>query len=59
MMRLAFGAVLGLLIAYPALLAIVLAVVTAALSQPAVIAVAAGIWLWPRITRTARRWWTA
>jgi len=53
---LVFGAVLGLLVAYPALLAVVLAVVAAVVSQPAVLAVAVGIWAWPRITRRARRW---
>ncbi len=56
MMRLIFGAVLGLLVAYPALLAIVLAVVAAAVSQPAVLAFAAGVLLWPRITRRIRGW---
>lgn len=54
MMRLVFGAVLGLLVAYPALLAVVLAVVAAVVSQPAVLAAAAGIALWPRITRRIR-----
>ncbi|MET7781492.1 hypothetical protein ABZU94_07170 [Streptomyces mirabilis] len=56
MTRILFGAVLGLLIAYPGLLAAVLAVIVAAVSQPAVLAFTAGILLWPRITRTARRW---
>jgi hypothetical protein len=56
MMRLIFGAVLGLLVAYPSLLAVVLAVVAAAVSQPAVLAVAAGIWAWPRIARAVRGW---
>ncbi|WP_327319261.1 hypothetical protein [Streptomyces sp. NBC_01235] len=56
MMRLVFGAVLGLLVAYPALLAVVLAVVAAVVSQPAVLAAAAGIALWPRITRRIRGW---
>lgn len=54
MMRIIFGALLGLLVAYPALLAVVLAVTAAALSQPAVLAFAAGILLWPRITRRIR-----
>ncbi|MGW3410268.1 hypothetical protein [Streptomyces sp. NPDC000888] len=53
--RLLFGALLGLLVAYPALLAIVLAVAAALVSQPAVLALAAGIWLWPRITARVRR----
>jgi len=56
MMRLIFGAVLGLLVAYPALLAIVLAVVAALASHTPVLAFAAGVILWPRINRTARRW---
>lgn len=56
MMRVVFGALLGLLVAYPSLLAIVLAVVAAAAAQPAVLAFAAGILLWPRITRHARGW---
>jgi O-antigen/teichoic acid export membrane protein len=56
MTRLIFGAVLGLLVAYPALLAIVLAVVATLVSQPAVLAFAVGVLLWPRIARRARRW---
>lgn len=56
MMRLLFGAILGLLVAYPALLAVVLAIVAVVVSQPVVIAVAAGIWAWPRITGRVRRW---
>lgn len=58
MKRLIFGAVLGLLVAYPALLSIVLAVVATVVSQPAVLAFAAGVILWPRITRRIRRWAT-
>lgn len=56
MMRILFGALLGLLVAYPALLAVVLGIVAAAVSQPAVLAFAAGVLLWPRITRTVRGW---
>lgn len=56
MMRILFGAVLGLLVAYPALLAVVLAIVAAVVSQPAVLAFAAGVLLWPRITRRIRGW---
>ena len=56
MKRLAFGALLGLLVAYPALLAVVLAVVATVVSQPAVLAFAAGVILWPRIARRTRRW---
>jgi len=56
MLRLIFGAILGLLVAYPALLAVVLGVVAAVISQPAVIVAAVGIWAWPRITRRIRGW---
>jgi hypothetical protein len=58
MMRILFGAVLGLLVAYPALLDVVLGVVEAAVSQPVVVAFAAGVIVWPRITRTVRGWTT-
>jgi hypothetical protein len=56
MMRVLFGAVLGLLVAYPALLALVLAAVAAAVAQPAVLAFAAGVLLWPRIGHRMRGW---
>lgn len=56
MMRIVFGAVLGLLVTYPALLAFVLAAVAAVVSQPPVLAFAAGVILWPRIARTVRGW---
>lgn len=56
MMRIAFGALLGLLVAYPTLLAVVLAVLAAVVSQPPVLAFAAGVLLWPRITRRIRGW---
>jgi ABC-type dipeptide/oligopeptide/nickel transport system permease subunit len=56
MTRLAFGAVLGLLVACPTLLAVVLAVVAAVVSQPAVLAFAAGVLLWPRLARRVRGW---
>lgn len=58
MMRLIFGALIGLLVAYPALLALVLAAVATVISQPAVIAAAVAIWAWPHITRTVRGWAT-
>jgi hypothetical protein len=51
-----FGAILGLLVAYPALLAVVLAVTAALVSQPAILAAAAGVLLWPRIARRVWRW---
>jgi hypothetical protein len=59
MMRLAFGALLGLLAAYPSLLSTLLTVaaaVAAVASQPVVLAVAAGFIAWPRITRRIRGW---
>lgn len=55
LMRLIFGALLGLLVAYPALLTPVLTVVATAAAQPPVLAFAAGIVLWPRITRRISR----
>lgn len=55
-MRLVFGAALGLLVAYPALLAPLLTAVAAIVAQPAVLAFAAGTLLWPRITRRIRGW---
>ncbi len=56
MMRIIFGAALGLLVAYPALAAVVLAVVATLVAQPVVVAFTAGIWLWPRITRRIQGW---
>lgn len=56
MMRVLFGAVLGFLVAYPALLALVLTAVATLVAQPAVLAFAAGVLLWPRITRRIRGW---
>lgn len=56
MTRLTAGAVLGLLVAYPALLALVLAVVATVVAQPAVLAFAAGVLVWPRIARRMRGW---
>ncbi|MEU9215409.1 hypothetical protein AB0D47_02570 [Streptomyces sp. NPDC048376] len=61
MMRIIFGIVLGVLVACPTLAAILLAIlgsvaVTAA-TYPPVLAAAAGIWAWPRITTRVRGWW--
>lgn len=56
MMRIAFGALLGLFVAYPSLLSVVLAVAAAVVSQPVVLAFAAGVIAWPRITRRFRGW---
>ncbi|MDX2696860.1 hypothetical protein [Streptomyces ipomoeae] len=56
MMRIIFGALLGLLVAYPSLAAVVLAVVAALVTEPVVLAFAAGVIAWPRITRRIRRW---
>ncbi|MEH0423143.1 hypothetical protein [Streptomyces sp. B21-083] len=56
MTRVLFGAVLGLLVAYPPLLALVLAAAVATVSQPAVLAFAAGVLLWPHLARRIRGW---
>lgn len=56
MMRIIFGVLLGLLVAYPTLAAILGAVVATLATQPPVLAAAAGIWAWPRITARVRRW---
>ncbi|MDX3559051.1 hypothetical protein PV729_46670 [Streptomyces europaeiscabiei] len=56
MMRIVFGALLGLLVACPPLASVVLAVAVAVASQPVVLAFAAGVIAWPRITRRIRGW---
>ena len=56
MTRILFGAILGLLVTCPALLAIVISVASVVLVQPVVLAFAAGVILWPRLARRARRW---
>ncbi|MFI1678819.1 hypothetical protein [Streptomyces sp. NPDC020607] len=56
MMRFVFGALLALLIAVPTLLSVVLAVIATVVMQPAVLAFAAGVILWPRLARTVRGW---
>ena len=56
MMRVLFGAVLGLLVAYPVLLALVLGAVAVLVAQPVVLAFAVGVLLWPRLTRRMRGW---
>ncbi|WP_167459131.1 MULTISPECIES: hypothetical protein [Streptomyces] len=56
MMRILFGIVLAILVAVPPLFGIVLAIATTVASQPPVLAFAAGVILWPRITRRVRRW---
>lgn len=61
MMRIIFGIVLGVLVAYPTLAAILLATVgsvaVAAATYPPLLVAAAGAWAWPRITRRVRGWW--
>jgi hypothetical protein len=52
MMRLLFGALLGLLVAFPPLLGLAATVVL----HPPVLAVLTGVLLWPRLARTLRRW---
>lgn len=56
MTRILFGLVLALLVAVPALFEIALAITTTAASQPPVLAFAAGVLAWPRITRLVRGW---
>ncbi|MFD4259974.1 hypothetical protein ACFWR9_20735 [Streptomyces sp. NPDC058534] len=60
MMRIIFGALLGLCVAYPTLAAILVAalgtIVVAAATYPPLLVAAAGVWAWPRITRTVRGW---
>ncbi|MEV0526618.1 hypothetical protein AB0I66_24555 [Streptomyces sp. NPDC050439] len=51
-MRFLFGALLALLYLYPALLSAVAAIAT----QPVVLAFAAGVILWPRISRRIKGW---
>lgn len=52
MMRLAFGALLALLVVTPALRDTVLTVAT----HPAALAFAAGVWAWPHIAQRFRGW---
>nr|WSY53824.1 hypothetical protein OG999_29395 [Streptomyces sp. NBC_00886] len=49
------GALLGLLIVYPGLLAVVVAIVAAILGKPLVVAFAAGLFVRPHLPRV-RRW---
>ncbi|WP_019072410.1 hypothetical protein [Streptomyces hokutonensis] len=49
------GALLGLLLLYPALLAVVVAIAAAILGKPVVVAFAAGLFVRPRLPRV-RRW---
>ncbi|WP_460067354.1 hypothetical protein [Streptomyces sp. YKOK-I1] len=56
MMRIIFGAILGVLVAYPTLFVFLLSVVAALISQPVMLAFAAGVLLWPRISRRIRGW---
>jgi hypothetical protein len=54
MMRVLFGAFLGLLVAYPPLLGLATTVVL----HPVVLAVLVGVLAWPSLARTLRRWAT-
>jgi len=55
--RILFGAALGLfLLAFPAAPCVVLAGTVAVMSQPPALVAAAGVILWPRISRCVRRW---
>jgi hypothetical protein len=49
------GVALGLLIAFPTLLAVVVAIVVAVLGKPLVVAFAAGLFVRPHLPRV-RRW---
>ncbi|MBD9735216.1 hypothetical protein IGX29_26110 [Streptomyces sp. H28] len=52
MMRLIFGALLALLVLYPAATDAALTVAT----HPAALAFAAGVWAWPRIAQRIKGW---
>lgn len=56
MMRIIFGALLALLVLHPPLAVILGGIVAAVVSQPAVLAFAAGAWAWPRITQRTKGW---
>lgn len=56
MMRILFGLVAALIVAYPPLFHIVLFSATTAASYPPVLAFTVGVLLWPRIVRVVRRW---
>ncbi|MER7927058.1 hypothetical protein ABTY96_28530 [Streptomyces sp. NPDC096057] len=50
------GAVLGLLLAYPALLAVVVAIAAALLSKPVLVAFGVGVVVRPAVSRRVRAW---
>ncbi|WP_198351696.1 hypothetical protein [Streptomyces typhae] len=56
MMRFLFGALLGLLVAVPTLLDLVLGIAILALAQPPLVVAVGGVLAWPRLTRTVRGW---
>jgi hypothetical protein len=56
MMRIIFGLVLALLVAYPPLFDIALSGTTKAASYPPLLAFAVGVTLWPGLARRAKRW---
>ena len=56
MMRVLFGVLLGLLVAWPPLFHLTLLGATAAVSCPPVLAFGAGVLLWPRIADAIQRW---
>ncbi|MGW6008651.1 hypothetical protein [Streptomyces sp. NPDC055210] len=56
MLRILFGALLGLLAAYPVLIAIVFGVIAAAICQPVVLMAAVGYALYPLFARAVRGW---
>jgi hypothetical protein len=50
------GALLGVLLMYPSLLAVVVAVVVAVLGKPVFVAFGLGLAARPAVTRRVRRW---
>ncbi|MCX4576545.1 hypothetical protein OHB41_25900 [Streptomyces sp. NBC_01571] len=56
MMRILFGALLALVVAWPPLFQLALFGATAAVSCPPVLAFAAGVLFWPRVARKIKRW---
>lgn len=57
MMRILFGLGLALMVAFPPLFDIALAITTTVAKQPPVIAFATGVIVYPRIARRVRKWW--
>ncbi|WP_167455620.1 hypothetical protein [Streptomyces populi] len=56
MMRVLFGLVLALLVAYPPLFNLALSGTTKAASYPPLLAFAVGVLLWPDLARRVKGW---